>query len=101
MQVVPYTEDGLRLSERLRSVARELERVPYYPSIPPTRPPTHTQLHITQECKTAQKSLFSTLFLVRAKVVMVNRVIMAVNMVTMVRIVRVVRMESHAKKGDR
>jgi len=26
-KVVPYTEDGLRLSERLRSVARELERV--------------------------------------------------------------------------
>jgi len=26
-KVVPYTEDGLSLSERLRSVARELERV--------------------------------------------------------------------------
>ena len=28
IQVVPYTEDGMRLSQRLRSVARELERVP-------------------------------------------------------------------------
>ena len=28
IQVVPYTEDGIRLSQRLRSVARELERVP-------------------------------------------------------------------------
>ena len=63
--MVPYTEDGLRLSERLRSVARELERVTIHPHYIQNRGyplPTHQHYHYHYNTYTIERNLASGQF---------------------------------------